>query len=103
MPDPDDLTPEAKPQGVTALRDAALRAAVVASFVMVVAALVRGHGDAWLLLWAAIAILAGVLVAGPKRTLGIGVWRISPIRSSWSTSGRWSSKATRPPTASWAG
>jgi two-component system phosphate regulon sensor histidine kinase PhoR len=73
MPDPADLTPEAKPQGVSPLRDAALRAAVVASFVMAVSALVRGHGDAWLLLWAAIAILAGVLVAGPKRTLGVGI------------------------------
>ena len=72
MPDPDDLTPEAKPQGVTLLRDAALRAAVVASFVMAIVALVRGYGDAWLLFWAAVAILAGFLVAGPKPSLGLG-------------------------------
>nr|WP_239467937.1 ATP-binding protein [Microvirga arvi] len=39
---------------------------------MAIVALVRGHGDIWLLLWAAIAILAGLLVAGPKRSLGVG-------------------------------
>lgn len=73
MNDPDDFAPEAKPQSATPLRDGALRAAVVACFVMVIVALVRGYGDAWLFLWAAIAIFAGFLVAGPKRSLGVGV------------------------------
>src|ERR671913_1520717 len=73
MSDPDDPTPEPKLQGAALLRDAALRAAVVTCFVMVVVALVRGNGDAWLLLWAAIAMLAGFLVASPKRSLGVGV------------------------------
>jgi two-component system phosphate regulon sensor histidine kinase PhoR len=70
MSDHDDPAPETKRQGTSPLRDAALRAAVVACFVMVVVALVRGHGDAWLLLWAGVAIVAGILVAGPKRSLG---------------------------------
>ncbi|MBJ6128070.1 ATP-binding protein [Microvirga splendida] len=73
MSDPDDPTPEPRIQGATLLRDAALRAAVVTCFVMVIVALVRGGGDAWLLLWAAIAMLAGFVVAGPKRSLGVGV------------------------------
>jgi two-component system phosphate regulon sensor histidine kinase PhoR len=73
MSDPDDPIPEHKPQGVTLLRDAALRAAVVTCFVMVVVALVRGHVDAWLLPWSAMAIIAGFLVASPKRSLGVGV------------------------------
>ncbi|MEE1657627.1 ATP-binding protein [Microvirga sp. CF3062] len=73
MSAPDDPTPEPKSQGATLLRDAALRAAVVTCFVMVVVELVRGNGDAWLLLWAAIAITAGFLIASPKRSLGVGV------------------------------
>ncbi|MFC1459473.1 ATP-binding protein [Microvirga arabica] len=73
MSDPDDPRPEPKIQGATLLRDAALRAAVVTCFVMVVVALVRGNGDAWLLFWAAIAIIAGFMVASPKRSLGVGV------------------------------
>jgi two-component system phosphate regulon sensor histidine kinase PhoR len=79
MSAPDDQTPEPKSQGATLLRDAALRAAVVACFVMVIVALVRGNGDAWLLLWAAIAITAGFLVASPKRSLGVAV-RSQPSR-----------------------
>src|SRR5215217_4487731 len=73
MTDPDDLTPESDPRQVGPIRDAALRAAVVACFVMLVVALARGIGDVWLMLWAAIAILAGFLVAKPRRGLGSGV------------------------------
>jgi two-component system phosphate regulon sensor histidine kinase PhoR len=73
MTDPDDLTPESDPRQVGPIRDAAVRAAVVACFVMVIVALARGIGDVWLLLWAAIAILAGFLVAKPRRGLGSGV------------------------------
>lgn len=70
MTDPDDLTPDPRQPGATPIRDAALRGAVVTCFVLVTVALVRGHGDGWLLFWAALAILAGILVAGPKRPLG---------------------------------
>jgi two-component system phosphate regulon sensor histidine kinase PhoR len=73
MSDPDDPMPEPKRQGATLLRDAALRAAVVTCFFMVVVALVRGNGDAWLLLWSAMAIVAGFVIASPKRSLGVGV------------------------------
>jgi two-component system phosphate regulon sensor histidine kinase PhoR len=79
MSAPDDQTPEPKSQGATLLRDAALRAAVVTCFVMVIVVLVRGNGNAWLLLWAAIAITAGFLVASPKRSLGVAV-RSQPSR-----------------------
>jgi two-component system, OmpR family, phosphate regulon sensor histidine kinase PhoR len=72
MNDPADLTPDSGRQSATPIRDAALRGAVVTCFVLVAVALVRGYGDAWLLLWAALAILAGFLVAGPKRSLGLG-------------------------------
>ena len=70
MSDPDDLPPDAGRQSATPVRDAAWRGAVVTCFVLVAVALVRGYGDAWLLLWAAVAVLAGFLVAGPKRSLG---------------------------------
>ncbi|WP_262273608.1 ATP-binding protein [Microvirga yunnanensis] len=73
MTDPDDLTPDALRQSATPIRDAALRGAVVACFVLVAVALVRGHGDGWLLVWAGVAVLAGILVAGPKRPLGTGL------------------------------
>ena len=73
MTDPDDLTPDAVRQSATPIRDAALRGAVVACFVLVAVALVRGHGDGWLLVWAGVAVLAGILVAGPKRPLGTGL------------------------------
>jgi two-component system phosphate regulon sensor histidine kinase PhoR len=73
MIDPDDLPPETGPQRSTPIRDAALRGAVVTGFVLVVVALVRGYGDAWLLFWAAIAIVAGVFIAGPRRSLGVRV------------------------------
>ena len=81
MSNPDDLTPDPSRQSATPIRDAALRGAVVTCFVLVVVALVRGYGDAWLLFWAMVAILAGFLVAGPKRSLG--------LRSSWWTSDQW--------------
>jgi two-component system, OmpR family, phosphate regulon sensor histidine kinase PhoR len=72
MSDSDDLTPDPGRQSATLVRDAALRGTVVTCFVLVAVALVRGHGDAWLLFWAAVAILAGFLVAGPRRNLGLG-------------------------------
>jgi len=73
MSDPDDLPPDAGRQSATPVRDAAWRGAVVTGFVLVAVALVRGYGDAWLLLWAAVAVLAGFLVAGPKRGLGAAI------------------------------
>ncbi|MBQ0822087.1 PAS domain-containing protein [Microvirga sp. HBU67558] len=73
MTDPDDLTPDALRQSATPIRDAALRGAVVACFVLVAVALVRGYGDGWLLVWAGVAILTGFLVASPKRPLGTAV------------------------------
>ena len=73
MSDPDDLPPDAGRQSATPVRDAAWRGAVVTCFVLVAVALVRGYGDAWLLLWAAVAVLAGFLVAGPKRSLGAAI------------------------------
>ncbi|MBB4041189.1 two-component system phosphate regulon sensor histidine kinase PhoR [Microvirga flocculans] len=73
MSDPDDSPPEAVPQRSVSIRHAALRGAVVSCFVLVSVALVRGQGDLWLLLWAAIAVLAGLAVAGPKRRLTGGV------------------------------
>jgi two-component system phosphate regulon sensor histidine kinase PhoR len=73
MNDPDDLTPVPRRQSATPIRDAALRGAVVTCFVLVTVALVRGYGDGWLLFWAALAVLAGFLVAGPKRSLGTGI------------------------------
>ena len=72
MSDPDDLTQAPGRQSATPIRDAALRGAVVACSVLVAVALARGYGDAWLLFWAVLAILAGFLVAGPKRSLGLG-------------------------------
>ena len=73
MTEPDDLPPETGPQRSIPVRDAALRGAVVACFVLVVVTLVRGYGDAWLLFWSAVAILAGVLIAEPKRRLAGGI------------------------------
>lgn len=72
MSDPDDLTPDPSRQSATPIRDAALRGAIVTCFVLVTVALVRGYGDGWLLFWAAVAVFAGFLVAGPKRSLGLG-------------------------------
>ncbi|MBA1155935.1 ATP-binding protein [Microvirga mediterraneensis] len=72
MSDPDDLSPDPLRQSASPTRDAALRGTVVTCFVLVSVSLARGHGDGWLLIWAAIAILAGFLVAGPKRGLGLG-------------------------------
>jgi two-component system phosphate regulon sensor histidine kinase PhoR len=82
MSDPDDLTPDPGRQSATLVRDAALRGTVVTCFVLVAVALVRGHGDAWLLFWAAVAILAGFLVAGPKRSLGLGTRITSQAKTS---------------------
>ncbi|QRM28839.1 ATP-binding protein [Microvirga sp. VF16] len=81
MSNPDDLTPDPSRQSATPIRDAALRGAVVTCFVLVVVALVRGYGDAWLLFWAMVAILAGFLVAGPKRSLGLGAGITSQPRA----------------------
>ncbi|WP_114946921.1 ATP-binding protein [Microvirga calopogonii] len=72
MSDPDDLSPDTLRQGASAIRDVALRGTVVTCFVLVLVSLVRGQGDGWLLVWAAVAVLAGFLVAAPKRSLGLG-------------------------------
>ncbi|WP_262029980.1 ATP-binding protein [Microvirga sp. Mcv34] len=72
MSEPDGLAPDPLRQSASPIRDAALRGTVVTCFVLVSVSLARGHGDLWLLVWAAIAILAGFLVAGPKRGLGLG-------------------------------
>ncbi|MGO4523922.1 ATP-binding protein [Microvirga sp. 2MCAF35] len=77
MNDSDDLSPDTLRQSASPIRDAALRGTIVTCFVLVSVALVRGQGDGWLLVWAAIAILAGFLVAGPKRSLGLGTRIIS--------------------------
>jgi two-component system, OmpR family, phosphate regulon sensor histidine kinase PhoR len=82
MNDPDDLTPDSGRQSSTPVRDAALRGAVVTCFVLVVVALVRGYGDAWLLFWAVVAILTGFVVAGPKRSLGLGTLNKSQPKAS---------------------
>ncbi|EIM27467.1 ATP-binding protein [Microvirga lotononidis] len=68
----DDLSPDSLRQGASPIRDAALRGTVVTCFVLVSVSLARGHGDLWLLVWAGVAVLAGFLVAGPKRSLGLG-------------------------------
>src|SRR6478735_4153690 len=72
MNDPDDLSPDTLRQSASPIRDAALRGTVVTCFVLVFVTLVRGQGDGWLLVWAPIAVLAGFLVASPKRGLGLG-------------------------------
>ena len=72
MSDPDAPPPDPLHQSAGPIRDAAWRGAVVTGFVLVAVSLVRGHGDGWLLFWAVLAILAGFLVAGPRRSLGLG-------------------------------
>jgi len=84
MTDPDDLTPERGPRRANPIRDAALRGAVVACFVLVLVGLVRGYGDGWLLFWAIVAVFAGFLVAKPQPRLpgDGGVRPKAPQRSS---------------------
>ncbi|WP_201835607.1 ATP-binding protein [Microvirga zambiensis] len=82
MSDPDDLTPDSGRQSISPVRDAAWRGAVVTGFVLVAVALARGYGDAWLLFWAVFAVLAGFLVAGPRRSLGLGPGMATQPKSS---------------------
>jgi len=77
MSDPDTLRQSASP-----IRDAALRGTVVTGFVLVFVAWVRGQADGWLLVWTAIAVLAGFLVAGPRRGLGLGAGIASQPKAS---------------------
>ena len=73
MSDPADLPPDAGRQSATRVRDAAWRGAVVPASCWWSWPWCAGFGDAWLLLWAAVAVLAGFLVAGPKRSLGAAI------------------------------
>jgi len=54
----------------------------VTGFVLVFVAWVRGQADGWLLVWTAIAVLAGFLVAGPRRGLGLGAGIASQPKAS---------------------
>jgi len=72
MSDPDVPPPDPLRQRASPIREAALRGAVVTGLVLGAVALARGHGDGWLLFWAVLAILTGFLVAGPRRSLGLG-------------------------------
>lgn len=69
---------ETGPQAIPSRR-AALRGAVVASFVLVAVAAARGYADLWMMLGALLAIGMSLLVAGQTQSLG------TPLRSAKET------------------
>ena len=80
MNDPDASKPEAGPQHPGAIREAALRGAIIACLVLIAVAAVRGYGDVWLLIGTLIALVASVVLAGRRRSLGGGT-RSQPRKS----------------------